>query len=652
VQPDRTALDARQRLGHLGDGGERDRLDWRLILELLRRCLRLLVPVRGHLIALCAGFAGLAIVFVPPVVLGFDLFWTRVLQGEALTDFQIGLFGLDPALWGAADGLAQAERHALARQVVVWGAVVIAVLFPIGAALYYYQVWILQRINQELRLELLERLQSLSLRFHADSRVGDALYRLYQDSAMVTQLIEVMILAPLSAVGRHLFCLVVVAVFDPGLAGVLAVTWPPTLWIAHAMTRRMRVAFRRSRESNSHLTSRIQETLVGIRVIKAYGAERFEQERFDESSLGAFAAAFRARNGFAFFQVAVFWVIGTTALTATAMATLDSRDGVPIAVAVAGFTAWNLGLYNYFKVRVGDATNSARDLFKTWGRVQDVSIGLDRVFEILDIEPEVKDAPDAVPLETVGEGVSFRDVSFAYADDRPVLRDVDFDAPTGTITAIVGPTGSGKSTLVALLLRLFDPGSGRVLVDGRDLREFTTASLRSQVAIALQENLLFGDTVRENIRYAVPDADDAAVREAARVACADGFIESLPDGYDTVLGERGTKLSTGQRQRLSIARAVLKDTPVLILDEPTASLDAATELAVLENLAEWGRHRTIFLITHRLSTVRRADRIVFLRAGRVEEAGSHDELMTRTDGAYRRLVEREMAPLAAVEAAS
>ncbi|MGH0036642.1 MAG: ABC transporter ATP-binding protein [Myxococcota bacterium] len=608
--------------------------------------------MRAHIIALCAGFAGLAVLFVPPVLLGFDLFWTRVLQGEALTGFQVGLLGLDPGTWGPGAELGVAQRQQLARWIALWALPVTAVLFPIGAGLYYYQVWILQRINQDLRLDLLGRLQALSLRFHADSRVGDALYRLYQDSAMVTQLIEVMILVPLAAIGRQLFCLAVVAAFDPGLAGVLAIGWPLSLWIAHRLTRPMRVAFRRARESNSHLTSRIQETLVGIRVIKAYGAERYEQARFDESSLSAFAAAFRARNLFAFFQVAVFWVIGTAALVATAMATLDSRDGVPVAVAVAGFTAWNLGLYSYFKVRVGDATNSARDLFKTWGRIQDVTIGLDRVFEILDLEPEVQDAADAVDLESVRQGVAFRNVSFAYAAGHPVLQKVDFEAGTGTITAIVGPTGSGKTTLLSLLLRLFDPSEGEVRVDGRDLREFTTASVRRQVAVALQENLLFGDTVRENIRYAVPDASEARVRAAARVACADSFIEQLPDGYDTLLGERGTKLSTGQRQRLSIARAVLKDTPVLILDEPTASLDAATELAVLDNLAEWGRERTIFLITHRLSTVRRADRIVFLRNGRIEEQGSHDELMNRPGGLYRRLVESEMAPLAAAEAAS
>ena len=276
--------------------------------------------------------------------------------------------------------------------------------------------------------------------------------------------------------------------------------------------------------------------------------------------------------------------------------------------------------------------------------MQDIAIGLDRVFELLDLKPEVEDAPDAIAMPTFHSAVVFRGVSFGYQKDRPVLTDIHLEAKIDAITAIVGPTGSGKSTLMALLLRLFDPDSGSIEIDRRDIRSFTVQSLRSSIAIALQENVLFGTTVRENIRYAVPEASDAQVCETARVACADTFIEELPQGYDTLLGERGTKLSTGQRQRLSIARAILKDTPILILDEPTASLDAETELALLYNLKECGKGRTIFLITHRFSTIRVADRIVYLREGRVVENGSHAELIAREAGAYRRLIEFEGLP--------
>jgi ATP-binding cassette subfamily B protein len=306
-------------------------------------------------------------------------------------------------------------------------------------------------------------------------------------------------------------------------------------------------------------------------------------------------------------------------------------------------SVWNLGGWNQFKARIGDGMRSSTNLFELWGRMQDIAIGLDRVFELLDLEPEVQDAPDAVALAPFTQAIEFDHVGFSYDDTRSTLEDVSLTVRPGTITAVVGPTGSGKSTLMALLLRLYDPNVGEIRIDGLSLKRLKVQSLRENIAIALQENLLFGTTIRDNIGYAVPNASDAAVREAARVAGADEFIERLPDGYDTMLGERGQKLSTGQRQRLSIARAIMMDTPILILDEPTAALDAVTELRVLDNLAAWGKGRAIFLITHRLSTIRRADQVAVIENGRLIEHGPHQTLMGRSGGAYRRLVEGEEA---------
>lgn len=639
-------------LQRLGAGGNDDRLPLRLAFDVLRRCHPWLRAERIHLVALAAGFGALAVLLVPPVALMFDVIWTRILGGAALTPIEATVLRVDPAVAVDVATLAPAMRRLLAERIVVASALGAIVAVPAVLALVYYQIWILQRINQRLRERLFDRLQSLSLRTHAGIRVGDAIYRLHQDSAMVTQLIDVLLLTPLFSLTRFGFGLAVVFSFDPWLALALLSLWPPLLMLGGWVSPRLRVHFRAAREAQSALVARIQETLAGVRVLKAHGAELRAQQRFEIDSREAFSRAFAARSLLALFGVAVFGVIGCVVLATSATTALATRVADPIFAGrlfgLAGFSAWNLGLWNFFKQRFGDGAGSMRVLFGTWARIQDIVIGLDRTFELLDLAPEVQDAPDAIDLPPLRRAVTFRDVSFSYAAGRKTLANVSFEARAGSITAIVGPTGSGKSTLMSLLVRLFDPDEGTIEIDGLDLRRVRLDSLRAGVSIALQENLLFGATIRENIRYAVPQASDDAVRAAARIACADEFIERLPAGYDTMLGERGTKLSSGQRQRLSIARAILKNAPILILDEPTASLDAATELRVLQNLAAWGRDRAIFLVTHRLSTIRRAHRIICIAEGCVVEQGTHSELVAREGGAYRCLVDHEQAGLASL----
>ncbi len=635
----------------LGGGGRSDSLGFRLILQLLLRCLPLLGPVKWPLIGLLvAGTLLVAAIAVPGINI-VNVFWNGVLEGHALSDFQARMIFLPPGEFAAVGSLGGPERRIVLRH-LVWGVTGLTFLVaPLFIALAYLRIWILQRVNQQLRMRMIEQLQSLSLRFHAEQRVGDSIYRMFQDSSMVTQLIQVLLLSPLENVSRLLFSIGIVVLWDPRLALMLLIAWPPLLFVGHRLARPMRAGFRRAREANSALTSRIQETLAGLKVIKAYGAEESERRRFETASLSAFDAAYEARNRFVGYKVIVFWCVGLTLILGIGWATGLTADDASlfgkrffIAMGFASLNAgtWNLGFYNNFKDRFGDATTASNTLMDLWGTLQDVATGLDRTFEMLDLEPEVENAPGAVPMPPLSRDIAYVDVTFGYLQDRPILEGVDLRVGAGSMLAIVGPTGSGKSTLMSLLLRLYDPVRGRIEIDGRDIREFTLDSLRGSIAIALQENILFGTTVRENIRYAVPDASDEEVRAAARVACADEFIEALPAGYDTLLGERGTKLSSGQRQRLSIARAVIKNAPILVLDEPTASLDAATEHRVLENLRRWGAGRVIFLITHRLSTIRRAGAIAVIRAGRVVETGSHEVLMAREDGEYRRLVEAEI----------
>ena len=237
--------------------------------------------------------------------------------------------------------------------------------------------------------------------------------------------------------------------------------------------------------------------------------------------------------------------------------------------------------------------------------------------------------------------IRFNDVSFAYQPGTPTLDKVSFSATPGTLTAIVGPTGCGKSTLMGMLSRLYDPDSGSIAIDGTDIRKIDLDSLRANVSVALQESILFGMSLRDNIRYVVPDATDEEILNAARVACVDDYIAGLPEGLDTLLSDRGGKLSTGQRQRLSIARALVKDAPILILDEPTAALDADTEHRLMARLASWASHRAVFLITHRISTIQKADNILYINQGRLVENGSHKELMQIKDGHYRNFVNTE-----------
>jgi ABC-type multidrug transport system fused ATPase/permease subunit len=616
----------------------------RQALALLWRALPFLRPVRWQLGGIALVASVLAAVTLPLGLLFLDLFFTRVLQGEPLTELEAALLRLPPAETVTVETLAPAMRREVAERTLLAGVVVATPVWVIGVMLWYWVIALLQRVNQHVRLLLLDRLQALSLRWHAEARVGDAVYRLYQDSAMVTQVLAVLLIQPTLAIAGFGVSVVVVGVVDPGLALVLVLAAGPCLVVGGAVSARLRARFATARAANAALTATVQELVAGLRVLKAYGAEGRALERFAADSHGAFDTARAARGILAGFDVALFWIAGGALLAATAWATLATRDADPLfarrLLVVMGFTAWNLGVFTFVRGRFGAGTDSLRGLFSVWARTQDVVAGLSRVFSVLDRAPEVTDAPDAVALEDVRRGITFEDVDFAYGPAGRVLHGVGFGARVGAITALVGPSGAGKSTALALLLRLYDPDAGAIRIDGRDLRTLRLDTLRRRVALVLQEHYLFGATVRENVALAVPGASDAAVAEVLRLACADDFVRALPDGWNTVLGTRGAKLSSGQRQRLAIARALLKDAPILVLDEPTAALDPETEQRLLENLRRWGRARVVLIVTHRPGTIRLADEVVVLRAGRVVEAGAPRALLAR-DGAFRALVSHE-----------
>ena len=543
--------------------------------------------------------------------------------------------------------MSREQRKTVRNRMLIYGIIFAVFGFVLGMPLPYYVQWVWHNVNQNLRVAMIDRAQQLSLKYHNHAKVGDAVYRVYQDSAMVMNLINGVIIGPAYAIWGILVGLAFICFFDPMLALLAALVAVPVVWLAVKWTPRLRRRSMTNRMANSQLTSRLQEIFSAIKVVKANRAETQVFEQFDRDSHRALDAAFYIRLEMLVLSLLVGTICGAALIGGDLLmvrwvhAERETYLGALVA-GIIGFTVWNWGAYQIAKGRFGGAIYSSTGMVGLWSMMQDLFIGLERAFYLLDLEPDVTDPEDPRDFPAPIQEVVWRGVRFAYEPGQPVLRGVDLEARAGTITAIAGSTGSGKSTLMSMLLRLYDPEQGSVRINGIDLREMRIDDIRANAAIVLQKNVLFAATVADNISYGITGVSRQDMAEAARIACADAFIGQMTKGYDTELGERGGKLSSGQRQRLSIARALVRNTPILVLDEPTASLDAETEQAVLKNLSEWGPQKIIFLITHRLSTIRNADQIAFLEDGRIAELGSHEELMAREGGRYREFVEAEM----------
>jgi len=628
---------------------EPDKIHFKDVVALFIRAWPYIHPMRWHAAAYIAVAAFQNVWEAFFTFVSYGLIYNNVILPLPVSKIAATLLFLDPAEWVHVQYLTKAQRYDLIFGVLALGVVSMGVGICIGHANSYYRVWILQNINQNLRLHLMRQLQSLSLKFHADSKTGDAIYRLFQDSAMVTQILQALVVDPFLAIMRFLMGVGIVAAFSPSLGAVLLLTWIPMVCLCNRMSAPLRRGFKEARERNSTLTSNIQETVEGIRTIKVNGLENRRQAMFESYSTSAFIASHDARIRLLLFVFSVF-VCGSIPLVFVELrAALFAYQGTETFLRDIllgfGFAVWNLGGQDQARGRAKLAIGNTEGLVTLWGRAQDMAMGLNRVYQILDLTPDVQNRPDAVALKGISRRIRFHNVRFSYPD-RELFEDITFETQVGDTIAILGPTGTGKTTLTLLLLRMFEYQGGSIEIDGRDIRGFTFQSVRRNITLATQENILFSMSVMDNIRFARPNATDQEVREAARIACADEFIERLPETYHTFLGEKAAKLSTGQRQRIVIARAILKNTPILILDEPTASLDARTEQQIMTNIKSWADRRTVFLITHRLSTVRQADRILFLKNGRVENFGSHDELMAGPTG-YRSFVEAELDAVSA-----
>jgi ATP-binding cassette subfamily B protein/subfamily B ATP-binding cassette protein MsbA len=495
----------------------------------------------------------------------------------------------------------------------------------------YLTIDVGQRMVNDLRTQLYAHLQKLSLKFHYKQQTGDLLFRVMSDTFSIQSMVMNGLL-PLASSALMLSGMFwVMASYDKPLALVAVLVGPPLYLAISALSARIHGQAAASREAESDLYSRAATTIGAVKLVQAYGREEGAVADFRRSSERSLALSLRLYSTETLFMLVVDSVL---AVGTASLVWLGARH------VLEGHL--NIGTLTIFLSYLRDMYTPIQNIGQNLKELSSARAGLDRVFAVLDVQPDIQDAPDAVPLPPARGEIRLEQVTFGYDEGKSVLRGVDLTIAAGQKVALIGRTGAGKSTLASLVLRFFDPQQGRVTIDGYDLKKVKLVTLRRQVTLMLQEPILFHTSVAENIACGAVDVPIARIHEAAQRAEAEPFILELEGGYDSVLGEGGLTLSGGQRQRLALARALLRQTPIVILDEPTSSLDVATEALVWRNVEELLRGKTAIIIAHRLSTARMADRIVVMDRGAIVEHGTHDELLAR-GGDYAKLWQRHAA---------
>ncbi|HEX4665989.1 MAG TPA: ABC transporter ATP-binding protein [Chthoniobacterales bacterium] len=477
----------------------------------------------------------------------------------------------------------------------------------------------------KLRTDLYAYLQSLSLKYHDARRSADSSFRVAYDSQAIQTIYNKGFTNIFGSVLTLVGIFVVMLRLDWQLTLLSLAIVPLIVGAIYFFAQRIRTESTSIQERDSALLTQAQEGLSSIRMVTAFGREDFEVSQFHQRAEQSLLANLRLTltNVKSALVISTLMGIGTAAMYY--LGTLHVLAGTLTLGTLLVFVQYLVMLYQ-----------PLQELTYTAWAMEGATAGANRCFEVLDREDDVRDSPNAVAISGTRAAIAFESVSFGYNDQSPVLHEIDLTISPNQIVALVGGTGAGKSTLLSLVPRFYDPGAGVVSLDGRDVRQITKKSLRAQIAIVLQDTILFSTTVRENIAYGRPGASEAEIREAARRAQADEFIARLPNGYESPVGERGGHLSVGQRQRIGIARAFLKNAPILLLDEPTSALDPTTEAAIMETIKELMHGRTTLIVTHRLATIHNVDQIVVLEHGRIVESGRGAELVAN-GGAYAKL---------------